>query len=133
MNGSVRYPLCRPGDWPETQDAFCRLISDRDNIDIILWHGFPFVGKHSQEYCGVLLRQKKKINNTIIYPVLSLYPTGMNKKKDDWFQMVQKNITGYPCPSRHAQSGTGGISDHRENITGGIIQNTLIALVIKRY
>ncbi|EPB6805249.1 conjugal transfer protein TraE, partial [Escherichia coli] len=61
-----------------------------------LWHGFPFVGKHSQEYCGVLLRQKKKINNTIIYPVLSLYPTGMNKKKDDWFQMVQKILLDIP-------------------------------------
>ena len=90
MNGSVRYPLSRPGDWPETQDAFCRLISDGDNIDIILWHGFPFAGEHAQEYCGVLLRQKKKINNDIIYTVLSLYPTGMNKKKEGWFQMARK-------------------------------------------
>ena len=96
LNGRGHYPLCHPGDWPETQDAFCRLISEDDNIDIILWHGFPFSGEHAQEYCGVLLRQKKKINNAIIYPVLSLYPTGMNKKKEGWFQMARKMSPDIP-------------------------------------
>ncbi|HGC2748379.1 TPA: conjugal transfer protein TraE, partial [Escherichia coli] len=90
LNGRVHYPLYRPGDWPETEDAFCRLISDSDNIDIILWHGFPFSGEHAQEYCGVLLRQKKEINNTIIYPVLSLYPVRMDIEKEGWFQMARK-------------------------------------------
>ncbi|MCN6071971.1 conjugal transfer protein TraE, partial [Escherichia coli] len=74
----------------QTEDAFCRLISDSDNIDIILWHGFPFSGEHAQEYCGVLLRQKKEINNTIIYPVLSLYPVRMDIEKEGWFQMARK-------------------------------------------
>lgn len=61
LNGRVHYPLYRPGDWPATQEIFCRIISARENMDIILWHGFPFAGTHSGEYCGVLLRQKKKL------------------------------------------------------------------------
>ncbi len=96
LNGRVHYPLYRPGDWPETEDAFCRLISDSDNIDIILWHGFPFSGEHAQEYCGVLLRQKKEINNTIIYPVLSLYPVRMDIEKEGWFQMARNCLSSFP-------------------------------------
>ncbi|KYW22754.1 hypothetical protein [Escherichia coli] len=90
LNGRVHYPLYRPGDWPVTQEAFCRIISSGENVDIILWHGFPFAGTHSGEYCGVLLRQKKEINNAIIYPVLSLYPVRMDMEKEGWFQMVRK-------------------------------------------
>lgn len=90
LNGRVHYPLYHPGDWPITQHDFHRLISDSENIDIILWHGFPFAGMHSQEYCGVLLRQKKTINNAIIHPVLSLYPVRMDKEKEGWFQMIRK-------------------------------------------
>lgn len=90
LNGRVHYPLYRPGDWPATQEIFCRIISARENMDIILWHGFPFAGTHSGEYCGVLLRQKKEINNTIIYPVLSLYPARMDIEKEGWFQMARK-------------------------------------------
>ncbi len=126
LNGRVHYPLYRPGDWPATQEIFCRIISARENMDIILWHGFPFAGTHSGEYCGVLLRQKKEINNTIIYPVLSLYPVRMRRLVSDG----PKNISGYPCSRRNTHSGTGRISDNRKNITHCVIQGSVIPLVI---
>lgn len=33
---------------------------------------------------------EKEINNTIIYPVLSLYPARMDIEKEGWFQMARK-------------------------------------------
>ncbi|STJ14877.1 protein TraE [Escherichia coli] len=90
---------------------------------------FRFAGTHSGEYCGVLLRQKKEINNTIIYPVLSLYPVRMDIEKEGWFQMARKISPDIPVSRRNTHSGTGRISDNRKNITHCVIQGSVIPLV----
>lgn len=113
LNGRVRYPLSRAGEWPATQDAFCQLISASDNVDIIIWHSFPFAGVHSQEYCGVLFRKKKEINKAIIYPVLSLSPVRMNKEKENWFHTARnlyaktsvRTVTLRPAQAEYLMTG----------------------------
>ncbi|MDW7011984.1 hypothetical protein RNO26_20210 [Escherichia coli] len=47
-------------------------------------YSFPYAGNAKREYCGVILRQKKLINGSVIYPALSLVPTLMNDEKRKW-------------------------------------------------
>ncbi len=74
--------------------------------------------------------RKKEINNTIIYPVLSLYPVRMDIEKRRLVSDGPKNISGYPCSRRNTHSGTGRISDNRKNITHCVIQGSVIPPVI---
>ncbi|EFO2364289.1 hypothetical protein DRR68_18140 [Escherichia coli] len=54
------------------------------NTEVIFWHSFPFAGNTKREYYGVILRQKKEINGSVIYPALSLSPTILNDEKRKW-------------------------------------------------
>lgn len=84
LNGRENYPIALSCEWPETGDDFTTFINDDSNTEIIFWHGFPFAGNIKREYCGVILRQKKTINGSIIYPALSLAPTLMSNDKKKW-------------------------------------------------
>ncbi|EAT5545453.1 conjugal transfer protein TraE, partial [Salmonella enterica] len=63
---------------------FRMLINNSSNTEVIFWHSFPFAGNTKREYCGVILRQEKEINGSVIYPALSLSPTLLNDEKRKW-------------------------------------------------
>lgn len=84
LNGHENYPIALSGEWPDTADNFRMLINDSSNTEVIFWHSFPFAGNTKREYCGVILRQEKEINGSVIYPALSLSPTLLNDEKRKW-------------------------------------------------
>ncbi|MCN3353857.1 conjugal transfer protein TraE [Escherichia coli] len=84
VNGRENYPIALSCEWPDTAENFKMLVNDDSNTDIIFWHSFPYAGNAKREYCGVILRQKKLINGSVIYPALSLVPTLMNDEKRKW-------------------------------------------------
>ncbi|ELS6473755.1 conjugal transfer protein TraE [Salmonella enterica] len=84
VNGRENYPIALSCEWPDTAENFKMLVNDDSNTDIIFWHSFPYAGNAKREYCGVILRQKKIINGSVIYPALSLVPTLMNDEKRKW-------------------------------------------------
>ncbi|EAO0145310.1 conjugal transfer protein TraE [Salmonella enterica subsp. enterica serovar Muenchen] len=84
LNGHENYPIALSGEWPDTADNFRMLINDSSNTEVIFWHSFPFAGNTKREYYGVILRQKKEINGSVIYPALSLSPTILNDEKRKW-------------------------------------------------
>ena len=84
VNGRENYPIALSCEWPDTAENFKMLVNDDGNTDIIFWHSFPYAGNAKREYCGVILRQKKLINGSVIYPALSLVPTLMNDEKRKW-------------------------------------------------
>lgn len=84
LNGHENYPIALSGEWPDTADNFRMLINNSSNTEVIFWHSFPFAGNTKREYCGVILRQEKEINGSVIYPALSLSPTLLNDEKRKW-------------------------------------------------
>ncbi|EGE3908421.1 thick pilus protein [Escherichia coli] len=84
LNGHENYPIALSDEWPDTADNFRMLINDSSNTEVIFWHSFPFAGNTKREYCGVILRQEKEINGSVIYPALSLSPTLLNDEKRKW-------------------------------------------------